>query len=175
MTNNVKISINGKEIMLTDEQMAQLGLATKADEPEKKEWRQKPSFRERYHYIGEDGSVKHDYWDEGFCECVKRFEGSDGINYFPFSLFTEEQVRQISLMNQLNTLLAQYAVVNGALASKEERIDENKELWFFMSGYIRTSFYIYPNSAVFNDYDIAEQAVKDVVEPFLAEHQEFVW
>lgn len=178
---NLKSIQNIKETFVTgaEKQIEKLQNLQPADteEPEQKsEWRQKPSNGEKFFHIGIDGTVKEAEWvDYGLPGdvCAELYESG---NCFPSSLFTEEQVQQITWQNQLNSLLTMYAVANNALASKEERENESIKLWWVvneedpMYNYCR-----HPPLTMFSNEDIAKHAYHDVVEPFLAEHPEFVW
>lgn len=144
-------------------------LAAKADEPKQKGWRQKPHYNDSYWCIFHNGKFVRAMWTDTEEDELRYATG----NCFPCNLFTEEQVQQIAWQNQLNSLLYQYAIINGALASKE---DQTTNLhWIGSPNTVRNNFRSYPNVPIFNSEDVAELARKDVVEPFLAAHPEFVW
>ena len=141
-------------------------------EPEQKEWRQKPEINEYYYFVTDCGIVGKDYWGDDYIDNYIFIVG----NCFPCELFTEEQVQQIAWQNRLNSLLYQYAVINNALASKEDQIINGSLLhWIGSPNTVRNNFRSYPNVPIFNSEDVTEMARKDVVEPFLAEHPDFVW
>lgn len=174
---NLKSIQNIKETFVTgaEKQIEKLQNLQPA-EPERKEWRQKPRYGEKFFYIENDRTVKEVLW--GDCGlvgdvCMDLFEAG---NCFPCELFSEEQVQQIAWQNQLNSLLAQYAIANGVLASKEEIEDDCKDLyWTDNRKSVYGAVYYYPNAPLFNNIEVAQQAIEDVVEPFCEAHPDFVW
>lgn len=144
--------------------------STNREKAKKLEWRQKPQYSEEYVFIASDGSLEHSRWDN--CELDNcRFNVG---NCFPRKLFTEEQVQQIAWQNQLNSLLAQYATTNNALASKEEKADGDTLYWIYDNKSAKSDFCCYPNTPVFNNREIAEQSIKDVIDPFYKKHPDFI-
>jgi len=141
-------------------------------EPERKEWRHELERGEKYLHIEANGDIVRSTWSGYYIDKRRYYAG----NCFPCESFTEEQVQQIAWQNQLNSLLAQYAIANGVLASKEEMEDNEKRLqWVSSSDCIGRSYKHYPAVALFNDEDVAIAAFCDVVKPFLTEHPDFVW
>ncbi len=174
MTNNRNtLTLNGVETKLTDEQAEQIRQTLTVEaEPQPKEWRQKPDMGERYIFIASYRLLEHAHWDNGN---VDNYRFNTG-NCFPCKLFSEEQVQQIAWQNQLNSLLAQYAILNNALASEEEIKNHDRELWWIEKVDERLkvmfSYGQYPYVAKFNIRNVAQQAIKDVVKPFCRKHPE---
>lgn len=151
-------------------------LAAKADEPKQKGWRQKPHYNDSYWCIFHNGKFVRAMWTDTEEDELRYATG----NCFPCNLFTEEQVQQIAWQNQLNSLLYQYAIINGALASEEEKKDDAIPLYWaeeecdgefsIVPLYSQT-----PLVAKFNKGDVASRAFEDVIKPFCEAHPEFVW
>lgn len=177
---NKVMNIKNDFIRQVDEQLSKLQnlppiVEPVEPEPEEKEWRQKPRTGEEFFYITYDGIDKKSPWSNRGLPGDIYAELYDSGNCFPCKLFTEEQVQQIAWQNQLNTLLYQYAIVNNALASKEERTANGRLYWVGSPNMARSNFRSYPNTPIFNNQEVVEQAVEDVVEPFCEAHPEFVW
>ena len=164
----IKLTIDGKEIQLTDEQLKMLGI-----EPEKK--RKNPFERvaedEVYFQIGIDGDVfsLYEYGttsDEDSVLCV---------NYFNDEAFA----KQVSLHQLLYRKLLKFAYDNNCEDTAEWdgenahwviRYNENRNEFcsYYQDGYKARDVY-------FSSKEGAERAIKEVVEPFMKEHPEFVW
>ena len=164
----IKLTIDGKEIQLTDEQLKMLGI-----EPEKK--RKNPFERvaedEVYFQIGIDGDVfsLYEYGstsDEESVLCV---------NYFNDEAFA----KQVSLHQLLYRKLLKFAYDNNCEDTAEWdgenahwviRYNENRnELCsYYQDGYKARDVY-------FSSKEGAKRAIKKVIEPFMKEHPEFVW
>lgn len=195
MKSKIKIVINNKELSVedntissdllftedeienlsTDLEQAAAQLRTMANKYKGKQWRIEPEYLEPYAYINDEGSICTREWTGAYHEDECRFRNG---NCFPCRLFTGEQVWQIACQNELNSLLAQYAVLNGALASKEEVKDTSMTLYWIEHGnacIINGHPGIYPQTVLFSDMDVASKALEDVAEPFCRAHPKFVW
>lgn len=164
----IKLTIDGKEIQLTDEQLKMLGI-----EPEKK--RKNPFERSKchgsYYYVCEDNDVwsDTDYF-------VDNDDGRyDAANYFNDRGFAE----QVALHQLLYRKLLKFAYDNG-FEDTSEWDGENKH-WSICYNYenrtlTTLSSCLYKSNVVwFSSEKGAEQAIAEVVEPFMKEHPEFVW
>ena len=164
----IKLTIDGKEVQLTDEQLRMLGI-----EPEKK--KKNPFERSKchgsYYYVCEDNDVRSDtdYFidaDDG------RY---DAANYFNDRGFAE----QVALHQLLYRKLLKYAYDNGFEDTAEWdgknshwviRYDEKNST--FVTGWHNR----YKMQEVHFSFAYgAERAIKEVVEPFMKEHPDFVW
>ena len=164
----IKLTIDGKEIQLTDEQLKMLGI-----EPEKK--RKNPFERvaedEVYFKIGIDGDVfsLHEggtTFDEESVLCV---------NYFNDEAFA----KQVSLHQLLYRKLLKFAYDIGCEDTQEW--EPYNRHWRIYYDHINNDFAIIEDTSAQNQCVYfstgvgAERAIKEVVEPFVKEHPEFVW
>ena len=164
----IKLTIDGKEIQLTDEQLKMLGI-----EPEKK--RKNPFERvaedEVYFQIGIDGDVfsLYEYGttsDEDSVLCV---------NYFNDEAFA----KQVALHQLLYRKLLKFSYDNGY--EDTEEWNGGNEHWAIRYNSYRNEFCSYyqdgykAHDVYFSSKEGAERAIKEVVEPFMKELPEFVW
>ena len=162
------IVINGKKIELTEEQLKQLGI-----EPEKK--RKNPFDRvaedEVYFKIGTDGDI-FSLYEFG---TTSDEESVIYVNYFNDEAFAQ----QVSLHQLLYRKLLRFAYDNGyedtALWNGTDshwNIRYSKDLNKFVS-YRQDD--CKAQGVYFSSEKGAEQAIAEVLEPFMKEHPEFVW
>ena len=163
MSDNYAV-INGRRIKLTDEQVKTLGIE-----------RKNPFDRI-------DGDDRHYYTIVG-CDVLRRADINDitdrglynAINYFNDKTFAE----QVSLHQLLYRKLLKFAYDNGFEDTAEWdgenahwviRYNENRNEFcsYYQDGYKARDVY-------FSSKDGAERAIKEVVEPFMKEHRDFVW
>lgn len=164
----IKLTIDGKEVRLTEGQLRMLGI-----EPKKK--RKNPFKRvaedEVYFQIGIDGDVFSLYEDR----TTSDEEAVLCVNYFNDEVFA----KQVSLHQLLYRQLLKFAYDNecedtaewdGKTAHWVIRYNENRNEFcsYYQDGYKARDVY-------FSSKEGAERAIKEVVEPFMKEHPEFVW
>ena len=156
--------INGKRIKLTDEQVKTLGIE-----------RKNPFDRV-------DGDDRHYYAIVG-SDVLRRVDINDrtdrglynAINYFNDKTFA----KQVSLHQLLYRKLLKFAYDNGFEDTAEWdgenahwviRYNENRNEFcsYYQDGYKARDVY-------FSSKEGAERSIKEVVEPFMKEHPEFVW
>lgn len=164
----IKLTIDGKEIQLTDEQLKMLGI-----EPEKK--RKNPFKRvaedEVYFQIGIDGDVFSLYEDR----TTSDEEAVLCVNYFNDEAFA----KQVSLHQLLYRKLLKYAYDN-EFEDTAEWDGENAH-WTIRYDDLRNEFCSYYQDGYktrdvhFSSEEGAERAIEEVVKPFMKEHPEFVW
>lgn len=160
------IVINGKKLELTEEQLKQLGIEDKK--------RNNPFERRlgnNYYVVAEAGGIGCDL-DESF-DCDNDFY--ENVNYFNDKTFAN----LIYLHELLNRKLLKYAWDNNA--EDREWDCENLHYHIIFSNRI-DKFFVgyddsnkYSNIVYFSKKGVAEQAIEDVVKPFIKEHTEFVW
>lgn len=164
----IKLTIDGKEIQLTDEQLKMLGI-----EPEKK--RKNPFDRvakdEVYFQIGIDGDVfsLYEYGttsDEDSVLCV---------NYFNDEAFA----KQVALHQLLYRKLLKYAYDN---EFEDEEWNGTNMHAYIIYNFTRKDYDIRwtrnekePGTVYFKTPTRATAALNEVVMPFVKEHPEFVW
>lgn len=162
------IVINGKKAEFTEEQLKALGIGI---EEEKK--RNNPFNSELkdgdIHFIAEE--VKSSYYDP-----ITDKYRLNNVNSFNDKDFAN----QIYLHELLNRKLLKYAWDNNAEDCSEWDC-ENLHYHIIFSNRI-DKFFVgyddsnkYSNIVYFSKMGVAEQAIKDVIKPFMIEHPEFVW
>lgn len=163
MSDNYAV-INGKRIELTDEQVKALGI-------ERKNPFERMHQAKTYFYIDEHGRVKS-YYDTGLPFDEKTY---DNVNYFN----DEQFAKQVALHQLLYRKLLKFAYDNGF----EDTAEWNGSAvhWTFyysydISKYTIAGYSLHKFACMwFSSKDGAERAIKEVVEPFMKEHLEFVW
>ena len=161
------IMLNGKKVPLNEEQVAAL-LGGKETEREKVDPFE-PQMWKKYFYISDRGEVFNE--DDYNFQCDKK-------RYNVGNYCTDyEMMKQRAMHETLNRLLWRYSEQHGGDAEWDGEslhysitINGGGEpaLEWFVS--IRTFGTVY-----FKDVETADQAIEDVVKPFLAEHSDFVW
>ena len=161
----IKLTIDGKEIQLTDEQLKMLGIEVKKNPFDR------VSGDDKYYYTIVSGDVlRHvDINDK----TDRRLYNA--INYFNDKTFAE----QVALHQLLYRKLLKFSYDNecedtaewdGENAHWIIRYNENRNEFcsYYQDGYKARDVY-------FSSKEGAERAIKEVVEPFMKEHPEFVW
>lgn len=87
---------------------------------------------------------------------------------------------QIYLHELLNRKLLKYAYDNNAEDREWDKASVNSHYFIYFDSakghfVIGDNHYCHSQSIYFSSENVAKQAIQDVVEPFLAEHPEFVW
>ena len=165
----VKLTIDGKEVQLTDEQLKMLGVKVKKNPFDR------VSSNGKYYYTIANGIFGGDV-----SRCVDRNDITDrklysNINYFNDKEFAE----QVYLHQLLYRKLLKFAYDNeyedtaewdGKNAHWAIRYNEhcNEFCSYYQDGYKALDLY-------FSSKEVAERSIKEVVEPFMKEHPEFKW
>ena len=165
----VKLTIDGKEVQLTDEQLKMLGVKVKKNPFDR------VSSDGKYYYTIANGIFGGDV-----SRCVDRNDITDkklysNINYFNDKEFAE----QVHLHQLLYRKLLKFAYDNecedtakwdGQHAHWAIRYDNyrNEFCSYYQNGYKAQDVYFHSKYG-------AVRAIKEVVEPFMKEHPEFVW
>lgn len=164
----IKLTIDGKEVKLTDEQLKILGI--EIEEKRKNPFeRVKPN--ERYHYVTSDGVID-EYIDACDTTDTQLYKIS---NYFNDEAFAE----QVALYQLLYRKLLKFAYDNGYEDTTEW--DGSNDHWciyydsdglkYDVAGYSSHKFDV----VWFSSEEGAERAIAEVVKPFMKEHPDFVW
>ena len=162
------IVINGKKAELTEEQLKQLGINVEMNKetpftrhPEKLYW-----------------SINAMNAVTGQHDCNDNFDNAvyDNVNYFD----DYEFARQVALQQLLYRKLLKYAYTHDAFV--DDWTDLNSKKYFISQSKDNNIFYVDWNhrikhgcSIYFTNNRVAEQAIEDVVKPFMEEYPEFVW
>ena len=159
------IVINGKRVELTDEQVKALGIKER-----KNPFRRVVKNGEYYYINGTDR--------------VEPLSDTNGVvdndlhrivNYFNDKKFAE----QVALHQLLYRKLLKFAYDNGL--EDIEKWNGLNQHWYVFYNYAGECFNYYFNdehksqSVYFSSPEGASRAIKEVVEPFMKEHPEFVW
>lgn len=159
--------INGKRVELTDEQVKALGVEVRKNPFE----RLKNDMTGCYYYITEFGDVTFSYEDYNSGN-EKQYKT---VNYFNDEVFAE----QVALHQLLYRKLLKFAYDNGSEDTAEWN-GANKH-WFVRwscdtGNFIIFNEYYYKGQEVyFSSDEAAKRAGREVVEPFMKEHPDFVW
>lgn len=159
------IVINGKKAELTNEQMELLGIKVRKNPFER------VSKNESYYNISDRAHVAcytdaEDEVDQGLYNAV---------NYFNDLQFAN----QVALHQLLYRKLLKFAYDNGCEDTKEW--DGNNIHWTIGYSVDYETFFMYSKAlhktqgVYFSSKEGTQRAIKEVVEPFMKEHPEFVW
>lgn len=156
----IKLTIDGKEVQLTDEQLKMLGIET----------------RKRLFDRVDDGGPYY------FINCYSDIEADsreddalfDNVNYFNDMYFAY----QVALHQLLYRKLLKFAYENNCEDIEWNSYNEHwciyynpADLKYDIAGFNAHKF----EGVWFSSEEGAKRAIKEVVEPFIKEHPEFVW
>ena len=162
----IKLTIDGKEVRLTDEQLKMLGIATRNNPFDRTSnpWGE-------YFYMDAFGSVG--VRSEEYSDVWKQL--GNAANYFNDKNFAN----QVALHQLLYRKLLKYAYDNGF---EDEEWDETKMHAYIIYNFTRKDYDIRwtrsekePGTVYFKTPTRATAALNEVVMPFVKEHSEFVW
>lgn len=165
----IKLTVDGKEIRLTNEQLRMLGI--EAENKKNPFERVNPDVDDKYYYIRVSGDVA-EYRDVNDNADRLLYEAS---NYFNDKAFAE----QIALHQLLYRKLLKYAYDNGF---EDEEWNGNNMHAYIIYSFTRKDYDIRwtrdekePGTVYFKTPTRATAALNEVVMPFMKEHPEFVW
>ena len=160
------IVINGKKAELTKEQLKKLGIKSERNNPF-----DRVEEREDYFVTRDNGTVSR---------VIETFHDTDTWYYDNAAYFNDKEFsEQMSLKWLLNRKLEKYAWDNGA---EDVEWDDKNGHYLIYYNFLDKSFNInvfslwkWSGVIYFSDREVAEEAIKDVIEPFMKEHPEFRW
>ena len=158
------IVIGGKKAELTKEQLKKLGI-----EPKRKNPFDRVGKDEAYFCIS-DMQVTPSYELNYMANADHLF----GLNYFN----DEDFANQLLLHELLNRKLLKYAWDNNAEDCEWDGTETHYYIYYEAKSHefdITETYVIRSNNIYFSKWEIAKQAIEDVVKPFMAKHPEFVW
>lgn len=162
MSDNYAV-INGKRIKLTDEQVKALGI-------ERKNPFERVAKSEMYCYI--------DSFDEVHC-VADGADQDDDMSFECSNYFNDEAFgNQVALHQLLYRKLLKFSYDNECEDDKWNNLNYH---WHIFYNHIDDCFDVQGNngfkfqSVHFKSQVCAERAIKEVVEPFMKEHPDFVW
>ena len=163
------IVINGKKAELTEEQLKELGIEV--------ETKRKNPFERVEQYVN--------YYRITSANCidgyVENFDGTDNRLYDVANYFNDDRfAKQVALHQLLYRKLLKFAYDNGCEDTAEW--DCCNRHYHIIYSFNDKDFDFDGNDAFkrqgtvyFSSEEAAERAIKEVVEPFVKEHPEFVW
>lgn len=158
------IVINGKKLELTEKQLKALGIKTRNNPFER-------VAEEEYYYINTVGGIAS-YKDMG--------DSLDNEIYSEANYFNDETfANQVALHQLLYRKLLKFAYDNGIEDTAEW--DGFHQHWIIAHHEVHHELVpncqsVHKTQAVhFSSADGARSAIKEVIEPFMKEHPEFVW
>jgi hypothetical protein len=166
-TMNAYLVFNGKKIMLTAKQLNVLGLAESRNNPFDRVAKEK-----MYYYVDKDGKV------DNFCECGDSLDDDlkKASNYFN----DEDFAIQVALHQLLYRKLLKFAYDNDCKDTAEWR--RYSKHWFIYYNWDMKEVNLglanveqHFSTVYFSTAQAAYQAIKEVAEPFMKEHPDFVW
>lgn len=167
-TMNAYLVFNGKKIMLTDEQLKVLGIEI---ERKRKNPFSKVAVDDMYYFIRHFGDV------DGYRQAN---DDEDDTLFNTANYFNDEQfAKQVALHQLLYRKLLKFAYDNECEDTAEW--DGSNKHWAVRYDYACGTFTTYYQNAYgaqevyFLSEEGARSAIKEVVEPFMKEHPEFVW
>ena len=158
----IKLTIDGKEVQLTDEQLKLLGL----------EARKNPFDRVNGEYYLIDYTGKVDSCSDDRDAFDDRVYAES--NYFNDKAFAE----QVALHQLLYRKLLKFAYDNGC---EDVEWDNKNTHWCIFYSHVNLKYevvgFVFRKFADvwFSSEEGAKRAIKEVVKPFIKEHPEFVW
>lgn len=161
------IVINGKKLELTEKQLRALGIETRRNPFE----RLKSDADGPYYYITEFGNITFNY-ESHISGNEKQY---NNVNYFNDEAFAE----QVALHQLLYRKLLKFAYDNEC--EDREKWDGENRHWFVRwscatgNFIIFNEYYCKGQEVYFSSDEAAKRAGREVVEPFMKEHPEFVW
>jgi len=168
-TKEIKLTIDGKEVRLTDEQLKMLGI-------EKDEARKNPFDRvekgETYYCSCFDGTALAIIEEGDACD-TREYDSADYFNDAQFA-------KRVALHQLLYRKLLKFAYDNECEDNQIWR-GNGIEHWHIGYDFVKCVFYagwvsnFKYNDVYFSTKEATERAIKEVVEPFMKEHPEFVW
>lgn len=146
--------------------MKQLGI--EVEEKRNNPFNDNLKVNDRFYYIRDDGVVDEYYY-------IREDDCINKVNCFNDKDFA----KQVCLHELLNRKLLKYAWDNEAEA--DTIMFEDKPKYYIAQNVVFPIFTVlvqYQTKCAdiyFSEQKVAENAIKDVVEPFMKEHPEFVW
>lgn len=161
----IKLTIDGKEVQLTEEQLKRLEIDVKKNPFER------VAKGDAYCFINMFGEV------DGYTE---QDDGEDNALFKRCNYFNDDSVaQQIALHQLLYRMLLKFAYDNGFEDTAEwDGFNKHWTILYHYENNMVTIDYMYAvkNYGVyFSSVDGARRAIKEVIEPFMKEHPDFVW
>jgi hypothetical protein len=165
----VKLTVDGKEVRLTDEQLRMLGIEV---EGKRKNPFERCAAGEKYVTILGDDAIREFFDNNDLCDNGVY----NAVNYFN----NEQFARQVALHQLLYRKLLKFAYDNNCVNTAEWR--RYSKHWFIYYDWDMKEVNLglanveqHFSTVYFSTAQTAYQAIKEVAEPFMKEHPDFVW
>jgi hypothetical protein len=160
------IVINGKKAPLTEEQLKMLGIETEKKNPLKR-----CKYHERYYHIDCFGKVNE--------ACEDKHKADVDLYEIANYCTDKDLLQQRAWRETLSRLLWRYSMEHDGDKIEWKNDYEWKYYIYFncANNKYAIDFYrfIKGGDVYFHTKEIAENAIKEIIEPFMAEHPDFVW
>lgn len=164
----IKLIIDGKEVQLTEEQVKLIGVEI---EEKRKNPFERVADGDPYYYIAADCYVYSVHENYNQCD----YDAYYNVNYFNDKNFAY----QITLHQSLYRKLLKFAYDNEC---EDNQVWNKTNLHYYIAYNTEDGRFYADVTGTFKHHDVwfcskksAERAIKEVVEPFLKEHSDFVW
>ena len=154
--------------------MKQLGIKTEKESEKKRTnpFNDKLKDQEEYFVITAE-DVRTSLYDHITITDIQRLNNANSFNDKDFA-------KQVYLHELLNRKLLKYAYDNNAEDCEWDKASVNSHYFIYFDSakghfVVGDNHYCHSQSIYFSSENVAKQAIQDVVEPFLAEHPEFIW
>lgn len=155
------IVINGKRVELTEEQLKRLGIEVPKTNPFERQ-----NKRKAFYFITNKGKAEYGVELEDFhCDNLHKV-----ANYCTDKAIMEQR----ALHETLNRLLWRYSMCHKTENDSDKKYairrykDEFDASWDF-------KVYTFIGEVTFDTYEIAQNAIEEIVKPFMQAHPNFVW
>lgn len=158
--------VNGKKVVLTAEQLNALGLTKNRNNPF-----ERVAEGKMYYYVNKNGKVDN-FGESGDLSDDNLKNASNYFNDKDFAV-------QVALHQLLYRKLLEFAYDNGFVDTQEW--NEKNQHWTIYYNHNRHKFEadnwgtFHRSDVYFSSEDGAKTAIKEVVEPFMKDHPEFIW
>lgn len=157
--------INGKRVELTKKQLKALGVEVRKDPFDR------VADGDPYYYIATDGYIHSVHENYNQCD----YDAYYNVNYFNEKNFAY----QVALHQLIYRKLLKFAYDNGF---EDTAVwDTNNEHWYILYNsanyrFVTDNHCTFKTTTVyFSSKEGAERAIKEIIEPFVKEHPDFVW
>lgn len=162
----IKLTVDGKEVQLTNEQLRMLGIEVE----NKKNPFERVNYNEAYYFVKKDGSVS---------SYTNANDGIDRMLYDATNYFNDEDfAKQVALHQLLYRKLLKFAYDNEC---EDVEWNPRHAHWYIYYDIDSDKFDTAANAmwkqqgVYFSTSRGAERAIEEVIKPFMKEHPEFVW
>lgn len=162
---DIKLIIDGKEIPLTEAQLAALTSNSIIKNPFRR-----VAKEQEYYYISYRGNIE---------DTLDSQKGVDNMAFNNVNYFNDKDFAlQVSLRQLLYRKLLKFAWDNDARDIEWNGNNEHYSIcydYYMRCFLVPTAYNVKSTDVFFSSKEGAQRAIKEVIEPFMKEHPEFVW